>query len=88
MLIKHSPNLTSISATQMETFEALAQADVANWLYQHLKMFQDLQTVYASVNLRLDELQAEGQKRDDIINTIKESYVSASNKNQPIMFCI
>ncbi len=88
VLIKHSPNLTSISATQMETFEALAQADVANWLYQHLKMFQDLQTVYASVNLRLDELQAEGQKRDDIINTIKESYVSASNKNQPMMFCI
>lgn len=88
VLIEHNPNLTTISATQMETFESLALADVAGFLYNKLKMFQDLQTVYATVNLRLEDLQVEYQKRDEIINYIKESYVSAANKNQPLMFCI
>lgn len=88
VLIEHSPNLTTISPTQMETFESLAQADVAGFLYNSLKMFQDLQTVYATVNLHLDDLQEEWKKRDDIMNFIKESYVSAANKNQPYIFCI
>lgn len=88
VLTEHNPNLLSISPTQMETFEALAQADVAGWLYNKLKMFQGVQTVYTSIELHLDDLQNEHQKRDEIINTIKESYVSASNKNQPIMLCI
>lgn len=88
VLIEHSPNLTTISPTQMETFESLAQADIAGFVYNGLKMYQDLQTVHATINLRLDELQAEYSKRDEIINYIKESYVTASNKNQPYMFCI
>ena len=88
VLIEHSPNLTTISATQMDTFENLAVADVAGFLYNKLKLFQDLQTVFATVNLRLDDLQTEYQKRDEIMNYIKESYVSASNRNQPLMFTI
>jgi hypothetical protein len=88
VLIEHSSNLTTISATQMETFESLAQADVASFLYNNLKYFQDLQTVFATVNLRLEDLERESQKRDDVINYIKESYVSASNKNQPYLYCI
>lgn len=88
VLVEHSPNLTTISPTQMDTFESLAQADVAGFLYNKLKMFQDLQTVFATVNIHLDDIQAEYQKRDEIMNYIKESYVSAANKNQPLMFCI
>lgn len=88
VLIQHSPNLTTISPTQMETFESLAQADIAGFLYNKLKYFQDMQTVLASVNIQLDYLQNEYQKRDEIMNYIKESYVSAANKNQPFMFCI
>lgn len=88
LLIEHNPNLLTISPTQMETFESLAQADIANFLYQKLKLYQDLQTVFANVNLRLEDLQSEAQKRDEVINYIKESYVSASNKNQPMILCI
>ena len=84
VLVEHSPNLTTISPTQMDTFESLAQADVAGFLYNKLRMFQDLQTVFATVNIHLDDIQAEYQKRDEIMNYIKESYVSASNKNQPL----
>lgn len=88
VLIEHSPNLTTISATQMETFEALVQADVAGYLYNNLKYFQDLQTVYATVNMNIGDLQEQYSRREEIINFIKESYVSASNPNQPLMFTI
>ena len=88
VLIEHSPNLTTISATQMDTFESLAQADVAGFLYNKLKMFQDLQTVFATVNLRLEDLQEQYNKREEIMNYIKESYVSAANANQPLIFTV
>ena len=38
--------------------------------------------------MKIDDLEQQYQKREDIINYIKESYVSAANKNQPIMFTI
>lgn len=88
VLVEHSANLTTISPTQMDTFESLAMADVAGFLYNKLKLFQDLQTVFANVNIRIEDLQEQYQKREEIMNYIKESYVSAANKNQPLMLCI
>lgn len=88
ILLEHSPNLTTISPTQMETFEKLAISDVAGFLYNGLKMYDGVETVLANVNLRLDELQEKARSRDDVIQEIKEGYVSAANKNQPLMFCI
>lgn len=88
VLIEHNANLTTISPTQMDTFESLAMADVAGFLYNKLKLFQDLQTVFANVNIRIEDLQEQYQKREEIMNYIKESYVSAANKNQPLMLCI
>lgn len=88
VLTEHNPNLTTISPTQMETFESLAEADVATFLYNKLKLFNDIQTVFANVNLRLEDLQDKANRREDILNYIKESYVSAANKNQPLMLCI
>src|SRR5699024_4084501 len=79
VLIEHNPNLTTISPTQMDTFENLAQADIAGFLWNKLKLFQDLQTVFANVNMRLEDLQEQYQKREEIMNYIKESYVSAAN---------
>ncbi len=88
IFVEHNPSLTTISATQMETFEALAQADIANFLYKNLKYFDGMETVYANVDLKLQDLETEAGKREEILNYIKDSYVSASNKNQPIMFTI
>ena len=51
-------------------------------------MFQDLQTVFATVNLRLEDLQEQYNKREEIMNYIKESYVSAANANQPLIFTV
>lgn len=86
LFIQHRADLTTISPTQMETFEALAQADVALYLYRYLQRYDQLETVYAQIDLKLGDLEQEAGKREDIINTLKEAYVSAANKNQPIMY--
>ena len=88
VFINHSPDLTTIMPTQMETFERLAQADVANFLHRYLIHYDQLETVYTQIDLKLGELEAEAAKRDEIMSKIEEGYVSAANKNQPIMITV
>lgn len=88
ILLEHRSDLTTISPTQMETFEDLAQADIAKFLYRYLIHYDQLETVYAQIDLKLSELEAEASKRDEVINTIKESYVSAANANQPYLITV
>lgn len=88
ILLEHTSDLTTISPTQMETFEALAQADIATYLYRYLIRYDQLETVYTQIDLKLQDLENEAGKRDDIINTIKEGYVSAANANQPYILTV
>lgn len=88
VLVQHSPNLLTISPTQMETFESLATADVAIYLYNELKYYDAIETVFANSNIRLDDLKEQADKRADVMNYINESYVSAANKNQPYIICV
>lgn len=88
ILLEHRSDLTTISPTQMETFEALAQADIALFLYRYLAHYDQLETVYSQIDLKLQELENEGNKRDEIMNTIKEGYVSAANANQPYILTV
>lgn len=87
IFLEHRPDLTTISPTQMEIFERLAQADIAIYLLRYLSHFE-VETVYMQVDLKLNILEEEASKREEIINEIKEGYVSAANKNQPYLFCI
>ena len=88
LLIKHAPNLMTIPATMMETIEDLAEADVARFLYQNLKYYDGLETVYASIDMKISELETIASKRDEIVNKLDESHVSAANAHQPLMFTI
>jgi hypothetical protein len=72
----------------METFEALAQADIANFLYTHLKYYDKLETVYATIDLKMDELEREAGKRDGIMEKLEGGYVTAANDDQPYILCI
>ena len=72
----------------METFEALAQADIANFLKANLKYVDGLETVYVNIDLKLSELEQEASKRETIIEEIKNSYVSASNDNIPYILTV
>jgi hypothetical protein len=88
LLIKHSDNLMTISPTMMETFEELAKADVAVFLYEYLKHFDGIETVFANTDLKLGDIQNKAERRDEAVQSLKDSYVSASNQNQPLMITI
>lgn len=87
LLVQHS-NLQTISPTKMETFEALAQADVAMFLWKNLRYFDGLDTIYINIDLKLGELEQEANKRESIIEKLEQSYVSASNDSIPYIMTV
>lgn len=87
VLVQHS-NLSTISATMMETFEDLAMADVAKFLFRNLRYYDGLETVYANIDLKLNELEEEGNKREEIIKLLDESSVSSANETTPLIITI
>lgn len=87
VLIQH-PGLHTIPPTQMETFVALAKATIAEFLYNNLKYYEGIENVYAQIDMKLSDLQNEASKKDDILNNIRENYVSAGNDSVPIMMTI
>ena len=70
------------------TFENLATADVATWLFQYLKHFEGIENAYATVNLKLDELEQQANRRQEIVDYLRENYVNPANTHQPIMFTV
>lgn len=88
ILIKHASNLMTIPPTMMEIFEELAEADVARFLYEELKYFDGLETVYANIDIKMGDLENKASKRDDIVQRLDDSHVSAANAHQPLMFTV
>lgn len=88
LLVEHSLDLSTIAPTKMEIFENLATADVASFLYENLKYFDNLETVFANIDIKIDSLKERADKREDIINELKDGYVSAANSNQPLMYTV
>lgn len=88
ILIKHASNLMTIPPTMMETFEQLAEADVARFLYENLKYYEGLQTVYANMDLKLSDLESKASRRDDIVEKLDDAHVSAANGHQPLIFTV
>ena len=88
VFIEHPANLMTISPTMMETFERLAQADIATMLWNNLKFMDGTDTVFATLDLKLDVVQEWYNKRDDIINELKEAHVSTANEYQPIIMTV
>ena len=88
LYVKHADNLKTIPPTQMETFERLAIADVATFIYEQLKMYDQLETVYANVDLKLSSLEEKARERQQIVDELQQNFVSAANRNQPIMLTV
>ena len=72
----------------METFEGLAQADIARFLWMNLRYYDNLETIYVNIDIKLSELQEEASKRDQIIDDIKNAYVSPANDNIPYIWTV
>lgn len=80
IFIEHPSNLMTISPTMMESFEQLAQADIATFLYQQLKYYDNQDTVYMQLDLKLETLQEWANKRDDIIRQLDEAHTTTANE--------
>ena len=80
VFIEHPANLMTISPTMMETFEKLAQADIATMLYQQLKYYDNTETVFANLDLKLDDIRSWSEKREDIVRELDEAHVSTANE--------
>lgn len=88
IFIEHPANLMTISPTMMETFESLAQCDVAIFLYQQLKYFDDFDTTYAQLQLKLDTLQSWADRREDLVNKLDEAHTTTSNFDQTLIMTV
>lgn len=87
LLVQHC-SLSTISPTMMETFENLAIADVAKFLYENLKYYDGLDTAFVSIDMKLSELNDEANKRDSIIEQLDIAHVSASSDTTPYIFTV
>lgn len=88
LFVNHPANLSTIPPTQMETFEKLATADVANFLVAYLQHYDGLETVFANVDLKLNRLEQYAGEREEVVRFLDECHVNPANVNQPIMYCV
>ena len=87
LLVEHK-SINTISPTKMNIFEDLAKADIANFLYMNLRYYDGLETAYVNLDLKLSELQSEADKREGIIDVLKESAVTTANDECPIIWTV
>lgn len=88
VFVRHSPCLSTISATKMETFEKLAILDIKSFLYNGLKYYDGLETVYSTIDLKISDWSNVESDREQMVEYLRENYVSASNTNQPMIMTI
>ena len=88
VLLKHPDSLNTISPTKIETFEELAKADVAEFLSKNLRFWDQMETVFATVDLKLNDLDEAASKRDALIDKMEQSYVSAANDSIPFIITV
>ena len=88
IFIQHPANLMTISPTMMESFERLAQADIATYLYQNLKYYDGTDTAFVNIDLKLDALQEWYNRREDIVKELDEAHTSTANENQPCIITV
>jgi hypothetical protein len=88
LFVVHAPNLMTIEPTKMETFEQLAVSDVAIYLYNNLKYYNNINTPYATAELQIDILQDYANRRDDIVQQLRDGYVNFGNRNMPMLLTI
>lgn len=86
--VVHSESLNTISAGMMNIFEQLCMADVATHLYNNLKFYDGQDSGYGQIDLKMDLIESWMNKKDEIMDKLNESSVSAANPACPIMWTI
>lgn len=82
------PGIWTIPGTQFEAFTKLAIADVATAIYNVLKYYDGMDTVYANLDLKLDTLQEWYNKREDIVRELDEAHNTTANTYGSMIFTV
>lgn len=72
--IEHDENLSTIKNTSWESFYSLALLDVKKLMYNALKHYNEIQTAYGTINLRIDDWSNAESERKDLLEKWDESY--------------
>lgn len=70
----HDKSLATISPTMEESFFNLALLDIKDMLYQTLKHYNDIQSAYGQISLKMDEWSQAASERRDLIMQWEEDY--------------
>lgn len=71
---EHHDNLTTIPYTAWESFYELALLDVKRFLYNSMKHYNELQTAYGTIMLRIDDWANAESERKDLLSVWSDSY--------------
>jgi hypothetical protein len=75
--LSHAENLLTISPTKMELLEELSACDIAKFLYATLKYFDHFETSFGNVELKLETIEEYKNKRDEVMQKLKDGFISA-----------
>ena len=88
IMVKNYDDLSTISPGMSEDFDDLACCDIALFLYNQLKFFDGIETVFTNVDLHMDELRDWMGRRPDVVQKLRDNNVSAGNKAYNFMACV
>ena len=63
-------------------------AYVATFLHENLKYYDNQDTVFMQLELRIDRLSEWMNKRDDIVQRLDEAHTSTANDAQPLILTV
>lgn len=72
--LEHNKNLATISKTAQYSFTKLATLDIKMMLYNNLKHYNDLQTAFGNINLKIDDWANAESERSDLLRQWEETY--------------
>jgi hypothetical protein len=88
LYVEHQ-DLITISPMKMETFEELCLFDLQDFLYQELKFFDGLESIYGgNIDLKMDDWAQAQNNRKDFVKLLKDTFITAGNQFIPIMFTV
>lgn len=74
LLFEHDKSFASITPTSEESFYKLAELDVKQALYGTMKHYNDIQTAYGNINLKIDDWASATEDRKSLLSEWDEKY--------------
>lgn len=72
--LMHDKNLNSITTTMEESFHDLAELDVKDALYQMMKHYNEIQTAYGTIQMKLEDWQNAADQRKQLLDDWNNLY--------------